>query len=250
MSSSFSSSYSDIETAFNQHQLSLLTGDQFLDYTENNFDFLLNTFVDPFYDSVNFLNYSDNLLLCESPKTYAPEDFNLAYPNTKRPKCNNTEDFCCYSYSDYFTQPPTSVQVNSDDNNGGKKMNMEVRSVSAQSIAARERRRKITDKTQLLGRLIPGGSKMNTAEMLQAAYKYVKYLQAQLGVLRFLFGSSQLKAKDIKELQILGSASFQEKLYMQEKCLVPNEIALILTNNQDVNSDTSISDLTLLFNDK
>ncbi|GMN58867.1 hypothetical protein TIFTF001_027965 [Ficus carica] len=56
--------------------------------------------------------------------------------------------------------------------------------VSAQSIAARERRRKITEKTQELGKLIPGGNKMNTAEMLQAAYKYVKFLQAQVTVLQ------------------------------------------------------------------
>ncbi|GMN64809.1 hypothetical protein TIFTF001_033861 [Ficus carica] len=58
--------------------------------------------------------------------------------------------------------------------------------VSAQSIAARERRRKITEKTQELGKLIPGGNKMNTAEMLQAAYKYVKFLQAQVTVLQLL----------------------------------------------------------------
>ncbi|KAF5944859.1 hypothetical protein HYC85_018936 [Camellia sinensis] len=55
--------------------------------------------------------------------------------------------------------------------------------LSAQTIAARQRRRKITEKTQELGKLIPGGQKMNTAEMFQAAFKYIKYLQAQVGVL-------------------------------------------------------------------
>ena len=60
----------------------------------------------------------------------------------------------------------------------------ESRSLSAQSIAARQRRRKITDKTQELGKLIPGAHKMNTAEMFHAAFKYMKYLQAQVGVLQ------------------------------------------------------------------
>ncbi|MCL7040039.1 hypothetical protein MKW94_007848, partial [Papaver nudicaule] len=55
--------------------------------------------------------------------------------------------------------------------------------LSTQSVAARERRRKISEKTQQLGRLIPGASKMNTAEMFHAAYKYIKFLQAQIGIL-------------------------------------------------------------------
>lgn len=36
--------------------------------------------------------------------------------------------------------------------------------LSAQSVAARERR-KITEKTRELGKIVPGGEKMNTAEM-------------------------------------------------------------------------------------
>lgn len=60
------------------------------------------------------------------------------------------------------------------------------KSLSVQSIAARERRRKITEKTQELSKLIPGGHRMNTAEMLQAAFKYVKFLQAQARVLQLI----------------------------------------------------------------
>lgn len=64
-------------------------------------------------------------------------------------------------------------------------------SLSVQSIAARQRRRKITEKTQELGKLIPGGHKMNTAEMFHAASKYIKCLQAQVGILEFM-GSVQV----------------------------------------------------------
>ena len=54
----------------------------------------------------------------------------------------------------------------------------------AQSKAARVRRRKIKDKTNELGKLVPGGSKMNTAQMFEAASKYVKFMQTQLEILR------------------------------------------------------------------
>lgn len=63
-------------------------------------------------------------------------------------------------------------------------------SLSAQSMAARERRRKITEKTQELGKLIPATSqKMNTAEMFEAAFKYIKFLQAQVGILESMSSS-------------------------------------------------------------
>nr|GME04271.1 transcription factor bHLH52-like [Ipomoea batatas] len=66
-----------------------------------------------------------------------------------------------------------------------------VKTLSAQSIAARERRRRIAEKTQELGKLIPGGQKMNTAEMFQAGYNYIKFMQTQLSVLQSCHHSSQ-----------------------------------------------------------
>ncbi|PWA90579.1 Myc-type, basic helix-loop-helix (bHLH) domain-containing protein [Artemisia annua] len=61
--------------------------------------------------------------------------------------------------------------------------NNEERILGAKSFAVRVRRRNISEKTQELGKLIPGGQKMNTPEMFQAAFKYVKFLQTQIGVL-------------------------------------------------------------------
>ena len=59
-------------------------------------------------------------------------------------------------------------------------------SLPAQSIAARERRRKIAEKTQELGKVIPGSNKMSTAEKFQAASKYVNLLQAQVQLLQLM----------------------------------------------------------------
>lgn len=122
-------------------------------------------------------------------------------------------------------------------------------SLSAQSIAARQRRRKITEKTQELGKLIPGGHKMNTAEMFHAASKYIKYLQAQVGILEFM-GSAAHQENDHEEsllhtrqLQaaLASSPSIQEKLYSSEKCLVPKQFVGTLANYPDLQSNAFIS---------
>ncbi|KDP34844.1 hypothetical protein JCGZ_09132 [Jatropha curcas] len=125
--------------------------------------------------------------------------------------------------------------------------NVKKPSVSAQSIAARERRRKITQKTQELGKLIPAGNKMNTAEMLQSAFKYVKFLQAQVKVLQHMESIQKERKEDLQthdQLQILlTSSTIQEKLCSQEKCLVPREVLETIANDQElIQSTPSIID--------
>ncbi|KAI3514498.1 hypothetical protein L1887_12944 [Cichorium endivia] len=99
--------------------------------------------------------------------------------------------------------------------------------LSAQSMAARVRRRKISEKTQELGKLIPGGHKMNTAEMFQAAFKYIKFLQAQVGVIKLM--NSIPETEQVMrngEMQALVTCTLmQEKLYTAEKCIVPRRFA-------------------------
>ncbi|KAL1538399.1 hypothetical protein AAHA92_27152 [Salvia divinorum] len=100
-------------------------------------------------------------------------------------------------------------------------------SLSAQSVAARQRRRRITAKTQELGKLVPGGQKMNTAEMLQSAYKYIKFLQAQAGLLEFLKGNEEEASSEGEKKvfqNLLESPLIQEKLYSTEHCLVPQKL--------------------------
>ncbi|KAL1538395.1 hypothetical protein AAHA92_27149 [Salvia divinorum] len=109
--------------------------------------------------------------------------------------------------------------VRMNEENGG--------SLSAQSVAARQRRRRITAKTQELGKLVPGGQKMNTAEMLQSAYKYIKFLQAQAGLLEFLKVNEEEASSEGEEqvLQnLLESPLIQEKLYSTEHCLIPQKL--------------------------
>lgn len=71
-------------------------------------------------------------------------------------------------------------------------MKQQQTNVTAQSITARKRRRKIANKTQELSKLIPGAHRMNTADMFGAAYKYIKLLKVQVGILDFMASYDQV----------------------------------------------------------
>lgn len=171
---------------------------------------LINPFLQPaedlFYSNLlpYFSSPSDSLTSL-SPEIFPLEDFD-SYQLPKRQKSYSPHDNFLYGYlpnpplapeffpevvlappADFPVPPPVTFSSGKTEN--VKKQNGT--SLSVQSIAARERRRKITEKTQELGKLIPGGHRMNTAEMFQAASKFVKFLQAQVKILQ-LMGSKQV----------------------------------------------------------
>ncbi|GFY99128.1 hypothetical protein Acr_13g0005290 [Actinidia rufa] len=58
------------------------------------------------------------------------------------------------------------------------------------STLARLRRQRLSEKTRCLQKLLPWDKKMDMATMLEEAYKYVKFLQAQISVLQSMPGDS------------------------------------------------------------
>lgn len=61
-----------------------------------------------------------------------------------------------------------------------------------QSAAAKQRLSRIREKTAELSRLVPGGHRLNTAEMLEEAARHVKLLQAQIGILALMRTHTQV----------------------------------------------------------
>ncbi|CAK8534706.1 unnamed protein product [Lathyrus sativus] len=177
----------------------------------------------------------------------------LGYEETNQQQ-QQQQHFANY-FGDEFIANPFTTSFEAEPFSGSKMVNVvqcenvqcekkvSERSISTQSVAARERRRKITEKTQELGKLVPGGPKMNTAEMLNAAANYVRFLQAQVGMLQVMetFSKEEKEPPPSEDLHKLVVSPFvQEKLYSEEKCFIPKEIVTTLANNVDVRSKPSI----------
>ncbi|XP_014511795.1 transcription factor bHLH140 [Vigna radiata var. radiata] len=85
-----------------------------------------------------------------------------------------------------YTHPASSDAASSSktkrskEKKGAKKCKGVRLSTDPQSVAARERRHRISDRFKILQSMVPGGSKMDTVSMLEEAIQYVKYLKTQI----------------------------------------------------------------------
>ncbi|PHT56800.1 putative transcription factor [Capsicum baccatum] len=167
----------------------------------------------------SFLSFEQSERFCPNPRMISGnqvegsvwEDNNLHYHNSLTPKgSSNTSPRVINENSnnnDDDKVQEESMQTNKKQctaaSKKGKTNNNSIATKDPQSIAAKNRRERISERLKILQELVPNGSKVDLVTMLEKAIGYVKFLQLQVKVLATdeFWPSQGGKAPDISQVK-------------------------------------------------